>query len=219
MATRYYIMAIDAQAGCPAGFYQSVLTTTAVGADGDYGYLPWYAGPKRYGGRLGPLPEDLLLIEKHEYAYDVRAGSAFFYVVSDAFRDCVASLKHNFSEIKPVACTDAKGNRRAQRQVAIAVPRKFLQKDCLDLAASKHSSRTSIELESIHIREDWDYDLFDIRDLSLSQASLICSEKAKQALEQASIRCVRYIELADINASLDPQSGELYRPVGMYDPV
>lgn len=217
--TTYYIMAIDTQAGCPAGFYQSVLTTTAVGAEGDYGGLPWYAGPKRYGGRIAPLPEDLLLIEKHAYAYDVRAGSPFFYVVSDAFRECLARLKHNFSEIKPVTCMDAKGIRRNERRVSIAVPGKFLQKDCLDLGASRHSGRTSIELEAIHVRQDWDYDLFDIRDVSTSQASLICSDKARQVFEQASVRCVRYIGLADINASLYPQSGGLYRPVGMYDPV
>ena len=94
-----------------------------------------------------------------------------------------------------------------------------MQKNCLDLTKSRHSSRTKIELEIIHFKEDWDFDVFAIQDISSSQASLFCSGEAKKIFEDSGIRCVKYIPLSDINASMLPHMNELYRPVGFYDPV
>lgn len=221
MATRHYIMALADAPGCPAGFYHSILLSRGTDVDGDYGMQPWYAGPRRYAGQIGPLPEDgLVLVEKRTYAFDVRAGSPFFYVLSPRFAACLASIKHSFVQLQEVPCVDEAGALRPDRRVLIAVPRKFLQKDCLDPERSRHSARTSLELESIHVRTGFDHDLFDVRDIASSQASLICSEKARQVFEQQGVHGVLYIALSDINhpgEGLQPES--LYRPVGLYDPV
>ena len=60
MSKKYYIMALNEESGCPTGFYYSVLAKDFEGVHGDYGYNPWYAGPKRYGGALPPLPDQLI---------------------------------------------------------------------------------------------------------------------------------------------------------------
>jgi hypothetical protein len=219
MSKKYFIMAINQEAGCPAGFYQSVLAKDFEGINGDYGYHPWYAGPKRYGGTLPPLPEKLVLMEKKEYQYDIRKGAEYFYVLSSKFKECLAEIKHNFSDIKHVDCVDSKGKSRNNRVVFAAIPRKFKAENCLDLSRSKLISPRGIEYDSLHFREDWDFDLFDILNISSSQASLICSEKAKEIFENHDIRCVKYIPLSDINASMLPHMNELYRPVEFYDPV
>lgn len=57
-------MAINEELECSAGFYHSVLAKDFEEVKGDYGYNPWYAGPKRYGGTLPLLPEKLILMEK-----------------------------------------------------------------------------------------------------------------------------------------------------------
>ncbi|MFG0597387.1 hypothetical protein JQN63_15740 [Delftia lacustris] len=64
MNKEYYIMAINEEFGCSAGFYHSILAKDFEEVEGDYGYNPWYAGPKRYGGTLPSLPEKLILMEK-----------------------------------------------------------------------------------------------------------------------------------------------------------
>ena len=219
MSKKYYIMALNEESDCPVGFYYSVLAKNFEEVRGDYGYNPWYAGPKRYGGVLPPLPEQLILMEKKNYRYDIRKGADYFYVLSDKFEECLSRIKHNFSEVKAVDCVNAEGDLRLDRVVFVAVPRKFKAETCLDLSRSKLISPRGIEYDSLHFKEDWDFDLFDILNISSSQASLICSEDAKKVFEDHGIRCVKYIPLSDINASMLPHMHELYRSIGFYDPV
>ncbi|MBK0115776.1 MULTISPECIES: hypothetical protein [unclassified Delftia] len=219
MNKEYYIMAINEEFGCPAGFYHSVLAKDFEEVKADYGYNPWYAGPKRYGGTLPSLPEKLILMEKNEYNYDVRKGADYFYVISAGFARCLPEIKHNFSEIKRVDCVDSKGIARNTRDVFIAIPKKFKAENCLDISKSKQISPRGVEYESLHFKEELDFDIFDIVNISSSQASLICSEKAKKIFEDHGIRCVKYIPISDINASMQSHMSELYKPVGFYDPV
>ena len=78
MSKRYYIMALNEESGCPTGFYYSVLAKDFEGVHGDYGYNPWYAGPKRYGGALPPLPDQLILMEKEIIAMMSERGLDIF---------------------------------------------------------------------------------------------------------------------------------------------
>ncbi len=218
MENRYFIMAMDERPGCPTGFYQSILATSDCGPHDEYGLLPWYAGPRRYGGQIAALPEEgLVLIEKRDYRYDVRAGSPFFYVLSRKFSDCLGRIRHSFFQVKEVECVDADGRPRPDRQVAIAVPRKFLQRDCLEPGPG--ASGAAAGLEGMQVRSGFGYDLFDARDIPVGHASLICSEKARQVFEEAGVHGVRYIALPDANAAGALDMGELYRPIGLYDPV
>ena len=79
MSKKYYIMALNEDSDCPTGFYYSVLAKDFEEIEGDYGRNPWYAGPKRYGGTLPSLPDELILMEENNYRYDVRKGSRYFY--------------------------------------------------------------------------------------------------------------------------------------------
>ena len=90
MSKKYYIMTLNEESDCHAGFYYSVLAKDFEGVKGDYGCNPWYAGPKRYGGVLPPLPDQLILMEKRNYHYDVRKRSRHFYVISDIFEKCLS---------------------------------------------------------------------------------------------------------------------------------
>ena len=85
MSKKYYIMALNEDSDCPTGFYYSVLAKDFEETEGDYGRNPWYAGPKRYGGTLPSLPEELLLWEEKNYRYEVGGGSRFFYILSVKF--------------------------------------------------------------------------------------------------------------------------------------
>ena len=219
MRKKYYIMALNEESDCPTGFYYSVLAKDFEGVKGDYGYNPWYAGPKRYGGTLSPLPDKLILMEGKNYRYDVRKGAEYFYVISDKFEKCLPKIKHSFTEVKSIDCVDSEGFPRTDRFVFAAIPKKFKAETCLDPFKSKLISPRGIEYDSLHFKEDWDFDLFDILNISSSQASLICSEEAKKVFEDHGIRCVKYIPLSDINASMLPHMHELYRPIGFYDPV
>jgi hypothetical protein len=89
----------------------------------------------------------------------------------------------------------------------------------LDLSNSKPISPRGIEYESLHFKDDLDFDIFDIVNISSSQARLIGSEKAKEIFEDHGIRCVKYIPISDINASMQCHMNELYKPIGFYDPV
>ena len=219
MSKKYYIMALNEDSDCPTGFYYSVLAKDFEEIEGDYGRNPWYAGPKRYGGTLPSLPDELILMEENNYRYDVRKGSSYFYIISDKFEKCLSKIKLNFTEVKSVDCVDGKGNPRTDRFVFAAIPKKFKVEICLDPSRSKLISPRGIEYDSLHFKEEWDFDLFDILGISSSQASLICSEEAKKIFEDHGIRCIKYIPLSDINASMLPHVNELYRPVGFYDPV
>ena len=219
MSKKYYIMTLNEESDCPAGFYYSVLAKNFEEVKGEYGYNPWYAGPKRYGGALPPLPDELILMEKNNYGYDVRKGSRYFYIISDKFKKCLSEMKHSFAEVRAVDCIDSEGVQRAARRVFVAIPKKIRAEICLDPSKSKLISPKGIEYDSLHFKEGWDFDLFDILGISSSQASLICSEEAKKVFEDHGIRCVKYIPLSDINASMLPHMNELYRPIGFYDPV
>ena len=98
MSKKYYIMALNEDSDCPTGFYYSVLAKDFEEIEGDYGRNPWYAGPKRYGGTLPSLPDELILMEENNYRYDVRKGSSYFYIISDKFEKCLSKIKHNFTE-------------------------------------------------------------------------------------------------------------------------
>jgi len=200
MSKPFFIMAIDESKEFSAEFYDSVLTRIDPKQvkgrpiiEGEYGYHQWYAGPKRYGYNLDPLPDDIVLVEKRAYKYNVRKGSEHFFVVSDQFLKVIDGLNHHFKEIKPVKTYDKRGEIIEDRNLHIAVPFVVKKQDCLALEKSEDVNDKGNLIEKVRFKDDWDSDLFSILYISPRQDSLMCSEKAKNAFENANIKGIKYV--------------------------
>lgn len=215
MEKKYFVMAINDAEGCPSGFYDTILSPAFDKniEKQDYGYYVWYAGPKRYKGQIKIPYEHLTLISKQYYRYSVRRGSKYFYVIDKRFKECLEFLRHSFIQIIPISYVNKAGKMWSNEDFFVAVPQKFFKEQCIDKKISTRSENTDL----IKFKEDWDYDLFDVKDIPSSQASLFCSEKAKNIFESNSVKCIKYIDINDINP---PDSHEpTFRPVMFYDPV
>jgi len=199
MKRDFFILAIDESKDYPSGFYNAVLTRMPAQKkegpikEGDYGLYQWYAGPNDFWSDIDPLPDDIVLIEKRPYQHNAREGTARFFIISDLFLKAICNLNHNFKEIKPVVSYDKNGNINKDRCLYVAVPRATKQSDCLDLVKSTIKISGDTLLERLCFRENWDCDLFNVLDIDSGQATLICSGKAKAAMEKSGIQGIRFI--------------------------
>jgi|GEM_PF-1081342 len=220
-------MAVDESKEFSAEFYDSVLTRSDPKQvegrpiiEGEYGYHQWYAGPKRYGYNLEPLPDDIVLVEKRTYKYNVRKGSEHFFVVSDQFLKVIDGLNHHFKEIKPVTTYNKRGKITEDRNLHIAVPFVIKKQDCLALEKSEDVNNKGVFIERVRFKDNWDSDLFSVLYISPRQDSLVCSEKAKNAFEKAYIREIKYIPAEKMMSKSWIVEGNegMYLPRG-YEPV
>jgi hypothetical protein len=160
----------------------------SVKAIENFGHYEWYAGPKRWRYQIKDIQDQMVLVVNREYTSDVRQGSDYFYIISKKFLTTISELKHNFKQILKLNCIDKSG-KKMPGDLYAAVPRKFFESECLIVNKIDNS---------IDIKPNFDFDLFDVKDISLSTASLICSEKAKECFINSGIDGVEYIPLEQI---------------------
>ena len=133
---------------------------------------------------------------KPDYKFDVRSGSKYFYIINNRFRYAVSHLKTSFKQILPIERVVLKNKILENREFYAAIPRKFFESECL--------------LEgngSLAIKPEFDYDLFDIKDVPIHVATLICSEKCKSVLVDSGISSLNFIPVDEIKY---PQSIKSY---------
>jgi len=226
MERNFFILAIDESKGYPSGFYNAVLTRAPYPSkkgpikEGDYGYHQWYAGPDNFWDELDHLPDDIVLIEKGDYKHNVREGARRFFIISDIFLKAIDGLNHKFKEIKPVVVCNKRGKIKKERNLYVAVPWVVRQSDCLDLAKSTMKIANNSLLERLCFESSWDYDLFSVLDIDSEQATLICSEKAKTAIEIAEVKGIKFIPAEKMipESYILKHEDDLFHPV-KYEPV
>jgi hypothetical protein len=154
----------------------------------NFGNYEWYAGPKRWKYQIKDIHDQMILVVKREYISDVRQGSRYFYVISEKFLTAISELKHNFKQILKLDCVDESGKKMSSNLFA-AIPRKFFESECLIVDKVNNS---------INIKLDFNFDLFDVKNISSTTASLICSEKAKTCFINSGIDGIEYVPLEEI---------------------
>jgi len=227
MNQTYFIMAVDESEEFSTGFYDAVLTRKdPKQVDGrpiqlgEYGYHQWYAGPEKYATNLDPLPDDLVLVEKQSYKYNVRQGSAHFFVISELFLKAIEGLNHHFKEIKSVMTYNKQGKIIQDRNLHIAVPFVVKKQVCLVLEQMPSEENKEILIETVRFKDDWNSNLFSVVYISPRQDTLMCSEKAKNALEKANVSGIKYIPAQDVMSKAWIEEGNegMYLP-RKYEPV
>jgi len=227
MNREYFIMAVDESKGFATGFYDAVLTRKdpklVDGRPiqlGEYGYHQWYAGPEKYATNIDPLPDDIVLVEREEYKYNVRQGSAHFFVISELFLKTIKGLNHHFKEIKSVTTYNKQGKIIKDRNLHIAVPLVVKKQDCLVLEQTSSAKDKGILTEKVRFKNDWNSDLFSVVYISPRQDTLMCSQKAKNALETANVQGIRYVPAEQVMSKvwIEENNEGMYLP-RKYEPV
>ncbi|MCL2308748.1 MAG: hypothetical protein FWC42_00530 [Proteobacteria bacterium] len=180
-----------------ADFFAIMVPEFSPDALEKHGRYEWYAGPKRWKYQIGDIQGQLILVVKEKYISDVRQGSPYFYVISKKFLTAISGIKHNFKQILKLDCVDGSG-KEIPGDLFAAIPRKFFEPECLTVDKRDHS---------IEIKPGFDFDLFDVKDIPSSAASLICSEMGKTRFVDAGIRGVEFVPLEQIK----------YEGLGTYD--
>ncbi|WP_156183715.1 imm11 family protein [Chromobacterium sp. LK1] len=217
--TKYFIMAMKEEAGCPSGFFYAYLVNDFQNGSykENYGKLPWYAGPKKFGGTLPPFPRDLsLVVEDQSYAYDIRRGSVHFYIISDKLATILPSFKTSLVELAPVAYLNRSGETIQGKKYYAAKTRRISKKEIVDYKASKVAGEFGEMFETIKFKDNINLDLFDMFDTSPNQFSLIASEHLKSAMENEGIKGVTFIDIETVklNSQEDIERGSMkYTPV------
>lgn len=216
---KYYIMAMKEDAGCPSGFFYAYLVNGFQNGNykENYSKLPWYAGPKKFGGTLPPFPSDLSLIaEDQSYAYDIRRGSAHFYIISDKLAATLPSFKTSLVELAPVSHLNRSGEIIQGKKYYATKTRRISKKEIVDYKASKVVGEFGEMFKTIKFKDNINLDLFDMFDTSPNQFSLIVSENLKFAMENDGIKDVTFIDIETIklNSQEDIERGSMkYNPV------
>ena len=196
MTNRHYILTLNKNVNPDIGYYDVELIPLSSDANEDFGRYVWYAGPKRWNQQIPDITSPLKLLEQKDYKFDVRSGSKYFYIINNRFRYAVSHLKTSFKQILPIERVVLKNKILENREFYAAIPRKFFESECL--------------LEgngSLAIKPEFDYDLFDIKDVPIHVATLICSEKCKSVLVDSGISSLNFIPVDEIKY---PQSIKSY---------
>lgn len=216
---KYFVMVMKEAQGCPSGFYYACLVPDFKGGGykEHYGKLPWYAGPKRFGGSLSSFPSELnLIVDDENYSYDVRSGSAYFYVLSEKFRSVIALFKTNICNIVPVRYLNRYGEVIGGERYYAAATERIGMKDVVDFKTSKLGGEFGDMFEVLRFKENMDYDLLDIFDAAKSQFTLIVSDRMRKAMIDNGIKGVDFLELDSVvlNSEEDISKGLVrYSPV------
>ncbi|WP_157889402.1 Imm43 family immunity protein [Chromobacterium subtsugae] len=198
---KFYIMAMKEEPGCPSGFFYAYLLSefNSNSYKSGYGKLPWYAGPKKFGGGLPPFPDNLsLIVENSTYEYDIRRGSPYFYVLSERVVNILASFKTSFSEIAPVSYLDNSGKLIPGKRYFVGKTKRISKKNIIDMNRSKVAGEFGEMFESIRFKSDLDLDLFDVFDVSPNQFSLIVSEELKNEMEKQEIKGINFLDVENV---------------------
>lgn len=208
MTNRHYILTLNRDVNSYVGYYYAELLPVSSESNKNLGTYSWYAGPKRWTQQIPDIAARLQLIEKEFYSYDVRSGSKYFYVISERFRAAVSSLKTSFKQVVPIDCIVAKNEVLKDQKLYAAIPRKFFESECI-------VANTGF----LTIKPNFDYDLFDVKDVPIHVATLICTERCKSALIDAGISGLDFIPTDEVEYPRPLKSYEFNTPDSDYIPV
>lgn len=219
---KYYSMVAREEEGCPIGLYNAFLVPMYVKdvIKSEFGLHPWYAGPRRLDQPLKDLPRGLVLITKDsDYLFDIKSGSAYFYVASSTFIDCLPELKTNILQIEEVEYVNYKGVPIKEKKYYVFRTKKILKDVALDLKKSFFHNNSPRNFKNLIMNESLNLDVFDIAGLWPSKITLVCSEKAKDIFCARSIKGVSFVEIEKILEEPSLNYGELYAPTGYSSPI
>ncbi|RMC90820.1 hypothetical protein EAY64_19945 [Aquitalea palustris] len=197
---KYYLAVMSESDGCVSGFYSAILVD---GVDKDsfqhYGKKPWYAGPKRFSGKLMPFPDGLtLIVNKDCCECDIRRGSDYFYVFSERFLNVIKNYKTSFDEIKQIVRV-VKGQVKSDGGLFFVGRTKRISiADVVDFKCSKMAGEFNDMFEVLRVRADFDFDMFDMFDAATGQLSLVVSEELVSDLQEVDLKGVHFMPIDDL---------------------
>lgn len=207
MKEDHYILTLNKDL-VDVGFYYAALLPMSASPSEDYGSYAWYAGPDRWEQQIPEINVPLKLSMKKNYSYDVRGGSWYFYVISDKFLSAISDLKTSFKQIIPIECVEVNKRKLSGEKLYAAVPRKFFEKEVLVSGGG-----------ILKIDPNFDYDLFDVKDVDIHIATLICTEKARAALIAAGISTISFIPISQVKYPNPIKSYDALNSCNDYMPV
>ncbi|WP_089085944.1 hypothetical protein [Aquitalea magnusonii] len=197
---KYYLAVMSESNGCASGFYSAILVD---GVDKDslqhYGKKPWYAGPKRFGGKLMPFPDGLILMANKDCCdCDIRRGSDYFYVFSEKFLNVIKNYKTSFDEIKQIVRVIKDLVESDGGLFFVGRTKRISMADVVDFKCSKMVGEFNDMFEVFRVRADFDFDMFDMFDAATGQLSLVVSAELVLALQEVDLKGVDFMPIDDL---------------------
>ena len=218
----WYLMVQKKDDGCPYGF-TNVILSKGFAADihkQPYGQLPWYSIPRRRGAKPPPLPQQglcLISLDKR-YRFDIRSigGIEKMFAMSPRFKRCIDALASNFEEPIAAPLVDKLNNRLAAEDYFVARCKRLPVLEAIDEPGSRLIDVPGGKsIQRLQIKADLGLDLFALDAIPTTQDSLICSQRAVQALQSCGILGITFVPLADVNWPKAPNPAE---PLDLFNP-
>jgi hypothetical protein len=215
---KFYFLIQKEEVGCPVGSNGLVLLKDfSEESRGHYGLFPWYAGPKRFGGKLSSFPNDLILMmDDPDRCYDLTRGSPYFYVMSSKVRDVLSEFKTSFVDVSPVRCVNVFGEEVCSRNYFVGSTKRIGVADVCNPILTRRGGKYGASILNIEFKDDFDLDLFDLYDTSGVEFSLVASERLMLALVVAGIKGVDFCPVDGFKLKTSDESRVLkqrYLPV------
>ena len=219
---KYYSMVAREEEACPIGLCNAFLVPMYVKdvIRTEFGLHPWYAGPRRLDQPLKDFPGGLVLITKDsDSLFDIKSGSAYFYIASSTFIDCLHGLTTNILQIEEVEYVNYQGVPIKGKKYYAFRTKKILKDVALNLEKSSFHINSPRNFKNLVMKESLNLDVFDIAGLWPSKITLVCSEKAKDIFCTKNIKGVSFVEIEKIVEPPSLNHGELYAPMAHLSPI
>lgn len=190
----FYFLIQKEGVGCPVGGNGFILLRDLSRESREhYGLSPWYAGPKRFGGKLSPFASDLILMmDDSDRCYDLTRGSRYFYIMSRKVRDILPEFNTGFIDVSPVRCVNVSGEEVCDRNYFVGSTKRIGVDDVCNPMLTRRGGKYGGSILNIGFKDGFDLDLFDLYDTSGVEFSLVASERLMLAFVAAGVKGVDF---------------------------